>query len=344
MQRLHKGMRRPQTESSGFAGRIAGSNGGKTRQSPQKFGSMRPAAPRLAILHSRSTPPGAPHHIVSEIAAHLEKRGIRIVQLYGPDRFEPADAVFMHVDLSVVPQRYLDLAARYPLQINARARDIRKSVSADGLVGRDSRYDGPVIVKSDLNYGGVPEYKERALPQRIASRVRKIVDPRAASTLLTKHDYRIYPSLAEVPMAAFRGDNVVQKLVTEQAGGKNVLREYYFLGDLHYQSIEQSAATIITEDEHQGCEPFAPPARLISLRERLSLDYGKIDFVMADGEPFVFDVNKTMGLGAWSRTDLYGPGLRAMIKAFAGEIDQALRAPEASALWLKPETGHRSGS
>jgi len=35
----------------------------------------------------------------------------------------------------------------------------------------------------------------------------------------------------------------------------------------------------------------------LALREKLHLDYGKIDFVISDGKPFVFDANKTMGLG-----------------------------------------------
>jgi hypothetical protein len=39
------------------------------------------------------------------------------------------------------------------------------------------------------------------------------------------------------------------------------------------------------------------------LRRKLDLDYGKIDYLLVDGEPVMIDVNKTIGLTDWLSDD-----------------------------------------
>lgn len=289
---------------------------------------------RLAVLHSRATPAGAPHHMISLVEKHLRELGVEVVHLRNPNRFVPADAIFVHVDLSVVPDKITRLAAKYPLQINAEARDIRKTSFADGLLERWNTYDAPVIVKSDLNYGGMPEYQALGLAGRAIHKARRLLNGRPAPKVASKSDYRIYPTLSAVPDEMFADGTVVQKLLLEKDGDRNILREYIFLGNLHYENIERSARAIIAEDEHVSCEPFVPHPRLINLRRRMKLDYGKIDYVMIDGEPFIFDANKTMGLGEKLGTADFGDGVERMLKAFAEEIAEALLTPGSGRLTL----------
>ena len=291
---------------------------------------------RLAVLHSRFTPPGAPHHMISVIERYLRDLGVEVVHLYSPHRFVPADAILVHVDLSVVPDNVASFAAKYPIQINAGARDIRKTSFADGLLERWNTYDAPVIVKSDLNYGGLPELQSRSLANRALEKALRLLSRRPAPKVLNKSDYRVYPTLADVPGELFAEGTVVQKFLTEKDGDRNLLREYIFLGNLHYQNIERSTQAIISEDEHVSCEPFVPHPRLMNLRQRLKLDYGKIDYVMVNDEPFIFDANKTMGLGEKLGTADFGVGVHRMLKAFAAEIRAALLAPGSSRLTLKP--------
>lgn len=130
-----------------------------------------------------------------------------------------------------------------------------------------------------------------------------------------------------MPAGYFSAGNVVQKLMLEKQDGKNVLREYIFLGDLHFENIELSASEIITEDEHVSCLPFTPHPRLLDMRRRLKLDYGKIDYVLVDGVPFIFDANKTLGLGEKSGTPEFGEGMHQMLRAFSGEICRMLDTP-----------------
>lgn len=280
----------------------------------------------LAVLHSRNTPFGAPHHMVSVIAAHLAELGVDVIHMHGPADYVPADALFVHMDRSVLPKGIAEFAQRYPRHINGEALDIRKRSYADGLLERGDRHDGPVIVKSDLNYGGAPEFTNWSLLERVRAKAVRLLTPQPKLRILSKSDYRTFPSLADVPDAYFGAGNVVQKLMLEKDGERNLLREYIFLGDLHYENIERSASEIITEDEHISCLPFTPHPRLLEMRRRLKLDYGKIDYVMVDGDPFIFDANKTLGLGEKSGTSEFGEGLNQMLRAFAGEISRMLEA------------------
>ncbi len=293
---------------------------------------------RLAILHSRTAARGGRHHMVSLIAEDLAAQGIEVVHLYDTRNYVPADALFVHVDLSRVPARVQHFAERYPLHINAAARDIRKRTFADGLLSKGDSYDAPVIVKSDLNYGGIPEYEAQSLATRALAKTFRLITRSPSVRILSKEDYQIFLSLEDVPEGYFGPGNVVQKMFLEKDGGKNVLREYMFLGSLHYENIERSDTEIITEDEHVSCLPFTPHPRLIEVRRRLKLDYGKIDYVMVDGTPFIFDANKTMGLGG-KTGEAFGPGLRQMLRAFAGEIRRVLHDADSASFTLAGGAG-----
>lgn len=295
---------------------------------------------KLAILHDEGAPRGSHQHMVGKIAEFLRAMDVEIVNLYGTGYFEPADAVFVHVDRSVVPAKMVRFARRFPEQINLNACDIRKRAFADGLLEPGDVYPAPVIVKSDLNYGGAPELASRSLLTRLTHRIARLATRTPRRLIAQKSDYRIFPALSDVPADYFTPDNIVQKLMLEKDGAKNVLREYIFLKSLHYENVEHSLSEIITEDEHISCLPFTPHPRLISLRRRLKLDYGKIDYVMVDGEPFIFDANKTLGLGDYGDSEQFAEDYQTMLKAFAEEIYRLLNESERRA---GPATGSQSG-
>ncbi len=71
-----------------------------------------------------------------------------------PDKPIPADLAIMHVDLTRVPDDYVAFGATFPHCINLRAADISKRAVSDALLGPDEAWDGPVIVKSNWNFGG----------------------------------------------------------------------------------------------------------------------------------------------------------------------------------------------
>ena len=213
--------------------------------------------PRLAFLHEATYSPEQRIHMIVLIEDILEASGVEVVHLASTDQYIQADLLFVHVDRSIVSSETCSFALHYPNAVNAYATDIRKARYIDGLLGRNDAHDGPVIVKTDLNYAGQPERNSqnrvRTIPRRLIARAMRLLGA-TDYTIRTKSDYRIYDSLAEVPRHYFGDDYVVQKFMPERDGAKNVLREYIFLGDLHYENIERSSDLIITEDEHVSCK------------------------------------------------------------------------------------------
>jgi len=282
---------------------------------------------RVAILNTPDTPRHARHHLICIIQDMLRNFGVEVIHLYGTDTFVPADLLFVHYDRSVVPAAVTRFAQRYPLHVNAHARDIRKHTYVDGLLSHDSLYEGPVIVKSTLNYGGEPELNARSLLERVQQRAGRLAGLKNAPLMRTKKDYRVFDHIREVPGHYFSRHYVVQKFLPETDGEKNVLREYIFLGNYHFENIERSTDLIINEDENVSCLPFQPHARLLHMRNRLKLDYGKIDYTMIDGKPFIFDANKTLGLGEFHASTRFGDNYSGMLSLFALEIIRILNDP-----------------
>jgi hypothetical protein len=141
-------------------------------------------------------------HLVCIIEDALTRLGVEVVNLYGTDEFVPADLLFVHYDRSVVPAHVSSFARKYQRRINADAIDIRKHTYADGLLTRDSAYDGRVIVKSTLNYGGQPETNSRSLLTRIRQRATRLAGLGSAPLIHSKQDYKIFEHLSDVPASS----------------------------------------------------------------------------------------------------------------------------------------------
>jgi hypothetical protein len=57
------------------------------------------------------------------------------------------------------PEEYLRLASRCARVLNGGVTDTRKRAFSRLILRRDDESDGPVIVKTDLNSGGMPEVR-----------------------------------------------------------------------------------------------------------------------------------------------------------------------------------------
>ena len=185
----------------------------------------------------------------------------------------------------MVPDEYLHFARRYPVALNVGVSDIRKSSFSTLIVNGHDAYSGPVIVKSDLNYGGAPE---------------RVLDPAAdGGPIRDPADYRVYDSPAHVP-ARLRGDArvVVERFVPERDHEGFHTRMYEFLGDRHTSVRLTSDQPIVGTASHRSWQSVELPPELPRLRRRLGLDYGKLDYVMHGRRPLLLDVNKTMGATA----------------------------------------------
>jgi hypothetical protein len=257
---------------------------------------------RLVIIHHADEKlfPGR-RHLLHLLIPLWREAGIEVLEVYGPGHAPDADVAFLHVDVTIMPPEYLEFARRYPVVINGGVPDILKTRLSQLRVTRESDYDGPVIMKSALNSAGQPEraiYNLYSLPRRILYRLlHPSPQPRYPVHLWNKSDYKVYPSIREVPGEVWDCPHLlVEKLVTEMHDGQYCLRECYFFGDQADECVELSPNPVFTSGELALHLQMGIPPELHALRKKLGFDYGKFDYVMIDGKPFVFDFNKTTGL------------------------------------------------
>lgn len=246
----------------------------------------------VAILFSEHGQPE--RYVVSKLARYWREDGIVVHYLRGTRAFVPADVLFLHVDLSVLPADVLSFAQQYPLVINQHVRDIRKRTFSTLMVPRGGAYRGPVIVKSNFNFGGSPESGGHpSLLFRQYHRARRVY-----FRLLTgSWGYHIYASPKDVPAPIWCDPGlVVERFVPERLGSDYAVRTYHCFGERDSFFLLSSPEPIVKSGPDTRMHPLAPDPRLRALRRKLKLDYGKIDYVVANGEPVVLDLNKTIGL------------------------------------------------
>lgn len=242
---------------------------------------------------------------VSYMATYWREAGHDVTLVFGVKQFIPADLAILHVDLSVVPDEYLEFACRYPLVLNGTVKDVRKSTFSRHLLRADDSYDGRVIVKSDLNYAGLPErllIERRSLFRiRLENVLRSFDSVRNRDRplrLRTSNDYRIYESLRDVPPICFGSPGiVVEKFLPEVDRGLYCVRLYHFLGDRMTCVRIASKDPIVKLDNMVRRTVVEPHPEIVELRSALKFDYGKFDYVVRDGQAIPLDVNKTPGEG-----------------------------------------------
>jgi hypothetical protein len=272
----------------------------------------------VAVLFSEHEEPE--QYVVSKLARYWREDGIAVHYLRGTRAFVPADVLFLHVDLSVLPQDVNSFAQRYPVVINQHVRDIRKRTFSTLMVSRKGGYTGPVIVKSNFNFGGSPESGKHPSPAyRAYHRARRVY-----FRLLTgSWGYQIYASPKHVPAPIWCDPNlVVERFVPERVGSEYAVRTYHYFGERESFFLLTSPEPIVKSGPATRMHPLAPDPRLRAFRHKLKLDYGKIDYVLADGEPVVLDLNKTIGLTERFAND---PEVESARRERAGAIYDFLR-------------------
>ncbi len=269
----------------------------------------------IAVLwHERDRGRDLGQYALTHLAEHWRNDGHVVRFVFGGDRFEPADIVIVHVDLTIVPARYLDFAARYPIAVNGRVQDIRRTTFSRNLVRPGDGYAGPVIVKSNYNYAGRPDRARAGFVAGVWWRVRRqmaaLRPPSAGAPPLfdTPRDYRIFERAADVPPAWYQcSELVVERFLPERKGNAYAVRNYQFLGDRWTCTRMIGPHPIVNAFTHVAIEAVEPDPAIERFRRELHFDYGKFDYVMHEGQAVLLDTNKTTGAGGLQQT----PGLDA---------------------------------
>ena len=213
----------------------------------------------------------------------------------------PADLIMVHVDLSVVPDEYLEFAKQYPIVLNGTVKDIRKSTFSKYLVTNDDPYEGKVIVKSDLNYAGRPE--QHLQPHRFSRIQSKFPFGRFKRTpyFNSSLDYQIFDHPRLVPRAYFKNPRlVVEKFLPETKNGLYFSRCFYFLGDRTHCFRLASKHPIVKAQNYIRIEQVETHPEILAYRKTLKFDYGHFDYTIHQGNVVLHDINKTTGYGTSS--------------------------------------------
>ena len=259
---------------------------------------MEPAS-RIVIVRAKHEPFDHVPYVIHLLAEEWRRRGIPVEVTDSLDEpVGPDVLVFPHFDLTVIPAGIAERLSRCARVINRAVTDISKRVVSRQLVASPDDYDGAVIVKTNLNFGGWPEMRLIAFAGGDNFRRMEAVrqkQPWTVSGMLRCEEYPIYDNPRLVPPLVWKNPQlVVEKFLPEREGELYCLRQYIFLGT---QEISTRAVSSDPRVKSRGVTRRevldGTPEAVRAFREELGFDYGKFDYVMHEGEPVVFDVNRT---------------------------------------------------
>jgi hypothetical protein len=270
-----------------------------------------PSGKILVLVHQDDAAFTYFKYLIKLLMKDWERSGLTVEVARGIDHFVPADVVIPHLDMTIMPSDYQNFLTQYPVVINRSVVDVSKSKISANIVYADDSYNGPVIVKTDLNSGGLPEkrlssnlYLLRALSSKLSGAISSkpkqgLSDFSAWAHVkyLQPSDYPVFPTLQDVPGEIFENKNlVVERFLPEVQEGWYCVRYYHFLGDQQVSELFRSKQEIVKgSDNGESIETPVPP-ELHAIRQQLGMDYGKIDYVLRDGKVVLLDVNRTPGI------------------------------------------------
>ena len=268
-------------------------------------------ATRVVIAHARGDPWEGANYVLRVLADEWRKQGLEVdvvtsfQQPTGPDTL-----VFPHLDRTKTHPGLTDLLSRSARVVNGAVTDISKRAISRHLLSSTLDFDGPVIVKTDLNYGGAREIrdlKRRGGPEGAALRALER-QPWQVSGLLRGEEYRLYDHPTLVPRAVWSNPRlVVEKFLPEREGDLYCLRQYVFLGDCEITTRSFAEQPIIKSSNVVRREVLDDtPEAVRAFRRELGFDFGKFDYVMHGDEAIIFDVARTPSYDANSKAGSAG--------------------------------------
>ncbi|HUJ85926.1 MAG TPA: hypothetical protein VLX30_03635 [Burkholderiales bacterium] len=226
-------------------------------------------------------------YMVYGLAARWRARGHRVLVHHGTEDPPAGDLAIVNVDLSLIPESYRELFARYPRVVNGAVLDVSKRRFSRDLLDRHSDWIGPVIVKTDANYGGRPE----RLLRQAAERAGLACDVPPGPLAL---EYPIYRALREVPDEVWDSPGlVVERFLPERDEAGYYVRVWVFLGDRDRSTRWRASGPVVKAGNLLERIPVEVPDELRAWRARLQFDFGKFDYVRHGNRWVLLDVNRT---------------------------------------------------
>jgi hypothetical protein len=203
----------------------------------------------------------------------------------------PGDAALLHVDSTFVDESYLALRSHYPRALNFGTADISKrTVSSQCLTPQDD-WLGRVVIKSNFNHRGLLEVRHNRKALRSGR-------PLPHSNASGSDEYRLLNRMEDVPDYVWLDPGlIVERFMPEiDTDGNYVYRTWMFMGPHEYCNRFIAPNWMVKGEAIVAHEFTRVPDELRVERERLNFDYGKFDFVIHNGVPFLMDANRTPGI------------------------------------------------
>ncbi len=257
-------------------------------------------------------------HLIYVMAERWRAEGHHVVLHRGTESPPDGDIAILNVDLTTVPDSYTALFDHYPKVINRATTNISKRGYSQQLLDEETDWDGPVIVKTDANFGGRMDQKLRQL----AIRGGHEADVAAAPAL---RDYPIFPSVEKVPEDVWKlRELIVEKFLPERDEHGFYMRVWLFLGDRERSFRFRANVPVIKSHHVVDREAIEVPPQIREWRRRLGFDYGKFDYVVPADEPILIDANRTPGQPAQLHSN---PEVRAGIDELAEGLYAFIERP-----------------
>jgi hypothetical protein len=289
------------------------------------------------MIHARVGTFDSTDYLIRPLMREWQRIGIGVDVVRGTKRPPASNLLIPHLDLTVTPPAYRTILATHPRVINRHVTDISKRRISGNLVGRDDPWEGPVIVKTDRNFGGEPEEvlgdrgawvrgAWKALLRKLRAGTDGIPGPapswRSVRTMKS-NSYPVFGSLRDVPPEVFgNGALVVERFLPEMLHGDYCLRYYYCCGPAEANILLRSTDMVIKGSNASSIEETPIPAGIREIRERLGIDYGKLDYVLRDGVPVLLDVNRTPAAGTLTLAGLLARLAPRLAEGIRGWLDQ----------------------
>lgn len=234
---------------------------------------------------------GGRRYYIDHLITRWERMGFKVITHFGSRNLPPADVAILHVDKTVVPEKYSAALSKYPKVINKDITDISRPTYSRARLCRESAYSGPVIIKTVANHGGITDVRLKKL--RFLNRTwryKSYLDPKK---------YPIFKALGDVPSGAWKNPKlIIERFCPETEGDLYFVRYWSFFGDRSDTGRIGSRQPIVkfanADKVIQGAEI---PDSLKAKREEMKIDFGRIDFVVHGRETIILDMNKTLGSG-----------------------------------------------
>ena len=267
------------------------------------------------MLHERDLDAEKRKYRIWPLAENWRRSGIDVRVVHGPHPCTDSDVLVPHLDCSYIEEPYWRVIQNHPRAVNARVRDICKTVISSNLLTRDDPWEGPVIVKTRNNSGGYMDLRfGKPKPPGIVDDFLKRaawhpwIAPRSLGWTRTLTKYPIFSHLRDVPRSAWRNRHlVIERFFTPDRDEKGDFALYLWivLGDRGIGRSLHSSDPYVKSASSRLESYQSPPPIILDAQTSLGLDYGKIDYIFHRGEAILLDVNWTPSVSGDAFSEAY---------------------------------------